>query len=311
MPRLLVIGSINYDLILTHSRFPEAGETVVGASLVQTPGGKGANQAIAAARAAAILGLDLEVRLVAAVGDDDFGSQQLRQLQTDGVDVSSVMRVHRPTGLSTIWVDAVSGQNRILNAPGANLELQPAHLDDRFPEHCDLVLLQNELAPETTRRAAELAASRGIPIVWDPAPFPAGDTPPMPVEIVDFTTPNENEAAALLGRALGREPEFDAQELHAQGYGSVLLTLGEGGVVSCGSERGRPGHALRLRAPTVEAVDTTGAGDAFSGSFAAARLAGLDLREALEFALRFASGSVTRRGAQVSFPTCERELADF
>lgn len=306
MPSLLVIGSINYDLILTHSRLPEAGETVVGATLFETPGGKGANQAIAAARASRILGLDLVVRFIGGVGRDSFGELQLRQLSADGIDVSGVRTFERPTGVSTIWVDSGDGENRILNAPGANRELKPEHLRPDDFDSCDLLLLQNEIAPETLAKAAALATTAGVRVIWDPAPFTMGGTPPIAPASIEWVTPNETEAAALLGRKLDPEPWRDAIRLRDLGYRRVLLTLGHRGVISAEGL----GPPTEVRAPRVHAIDSTGAGDAFCGAFAAATLSGRSHDESLSFAIRFASGSVTRRGAQVSFPRDPSELAE-
>lgn len=298
-PVLLVVGSVNYDLILTHDRLPRRGETVVGAELVESCGGKGANQAIAAARCLRILGGSGRVVFAGAIGDDVFGERQLAQLRGDGIDASHVrVCAGTSTGIATIWVDG-SGDNRILNAPGANLCLTADAVEEVPVEEAALLLLQNEIPAATLRRLAERAAASGVPVVWDPAPFDEGGSLPVPPRACNFITPNETEASGLLGRALRLQAaEEEAVALRELGFPAVLLTLGAGGVAVADAE----GNVWREPAVRVRAVDTTAAGDAFSGAVAASLLVGHDLRQAVRHGVRYAGASVARRGAQTSFP---------
>lgn len=301
MPLLLVVGSLNYDLILRHHVLPRAGETVVGAELTDSCGGKGANQAVAAARFAKTLGgAEITVAFAGAVGNDVFGERQRQQLEDDGIDTTHLRTIEGvATGTSTIWVESSSGQNRILNAPGANLYLLPECLVDLPWNEASLLLLQNEIPAETTAYLCRCAAAEGVGVVWDPAPFSAGDVLPLEAAQVRFVTPNEREAEALLGRPLGPAEalEADAESVRRLGFGTALLTLGENGV----AVSDRDGRFYEVPAPKVEAVDTTGAGDAFNGAFAASLLAGVSEEEAIRAGIDYASASVCRAGAQSSF----------
>ena len=302
MPLLLVVGSLNYDLILRHHVLPRGGETVVGAELTVSCGGKGANQAVAAARfAKALDGPQVSVAFAGALGNDLFGERQRQQLRADGVDTTHLRTFDGvATGTSTIWVESSSGQNRILNAPGANLHLRPDGLADLPWSEADLLLLQNEIPAETTGYLCRRAAAEGVDVVWDPAPFSAGDELPLKPEQVRFVTPNEREAEALLGRPLGTAEALreDAESLLRLGFGNVILTLGELGV----AVRDRDGRFYEIPAPAVDAIDTTGAGDAFCGAFAASLLAGMPEEEAIGAGVAYATSSVCKAGAQSSFP---------
>lgn len=297
---LLVVGSLNYDLILRSDRLPAAGETITGAVLTESCGGKGANQAVAAAR----FSKSLEeggprVCFAGAVGDDLFGQRQLDQLQADGVDISGVRRIDGvSTGTSTIWVDSTTGENRILNAPGANLRYLPDQLSGLPFGAANLVLIQNEIGMATTRRVCELAANHDVPMIWDPAPFPPGTAIPLTPSDVRYATPNETEAEALLDRPLRPGNEEDVRDLQALGFGTVVLTLGARGVAVADRE----GRFYCVAAPAANAVDTTGAGDAFSGAFAASLLAGTGEEEAIRRGVAYATSSVCHPGAQTSFP---------
>ena len=300
-PLLLVVGSLNYDLIMRHDVLPRAGETVVGAVLTESCGGKGANQAVAAARFASSLGRsNPHIAFAGAVGRDLFGEKQVQQLQADGIDTTHIAVIEGvSTGTSTIWVDSASGENRILNAPGANLHLRPECLDSLPLEEAALLVLQNEIPVDTTRALCEQAAAHELPVLWDPAPFSAGSQLPLMPEQIRFITPNETEAAALLGRPLRcDEIEQDAAALQAMGFAAVIITLGAQGVVVASSDE----RLYRLPAPVVDAVDSTAAGDAFSGAFAASLIAGTDEEEAIRNGIAYASASVRHAGAQSSFP---------
>ncbi len=306
---LLVIGSVNHDLIFRHPRLPRKGETITGADLLESCGGKGANQAVAAVRCRGGLGgpggLDVErvvVRFAGAVGNDANGAAQRAVFAEDGLDTEHLQvldDIH--TGLSAVWVEAGSGDNRIMNSPGANARLTAEALASAPVEEAGLLLLQNETPPDGVRSAVDRAADAGVPVIWNPAPIDEQNDPGLDPERIAWVTPNEVECAVLLGRAGERIDVRGAQdaamELLALGYRGAALTLGPAGVMLA-----EPGSTPTLvPAPEVDAVDTTGAGDAFNGAFAASLLASADSREAIEFGVRYASDSVTRHGTQTSF----------
>ena len=304
---LLVIGSVNYDLIFRHARLPQAGETISGAELFTSCGGKGANQAVAAARCGASTPgapgrTAPPVLFAGAVGNDAHAAAQLQVFKEDELDTGHLLMlddIH--TGLSAVWVDARSGDNRIMNSPGANSRVTAKALAPVPVEDAGLLLIQNETPADGVRSAVQRAAAAGVPVVWNPAPIDAGSDPGLDPEQIAWVTPNEVECAVLLGRPGERIDAASAAdaatELLDLGYRGAALTLGPAGVLLA-----EPGTAPTLvPAPKVDAVDTTGAGDAFNGAFAAALLASSDSREAVEFGVRYASDSVTRHGTQTSF----------
>ena len=300
-PLLLVVGSLNYDLILASDRLPRAGETITDAVLIESCGGKGANQAVAAARFAGRLRDSAPVIAFAgAVGKDLFGQRQIEQLQRDGIDTRFVVELDDiSTGTSTIWVEKASGENRILNAPGANARFRPSSLEGLPFADASLLLIQNEIPASTTAALSDLAAAHDLPLMWDPAPFSSGDPLPFAPERVQILTPNETEAAAILGRPLCLDAvEDEACGLRDLGFETVVITLGAAGVAVAD----RAGRSYRVEAPAVEAVDSTAAGDAFSGALAACLIAGLDEEEAIRRGVQYASEAVRRPGAQSSFP---------
>jgi ribokinase len=262
-PRLTVVGSINLDLVARADRLPRAGETVTDATFSRVPGGKGANQAVAAAK------LGAEVQLLACVGQDEFAAAALEGLEAAGVDLHRLKRSDAPTGVALIGVDA-EGRNAIVVAPGANLELRP---DDLDLGECDAVLCQLEIPLETVERASQLAPDRFF-LNAAPArrPFPAADV----------TIVNRYEVEAL--------PDRD---------GVVVMTLGEEGAVLL--EDGV--EVARATPPEVTAVDGTGAGDAFTACFVVSVLEGRSNEEALHRACVAGALSASRFGAQPSMPT--------
>jgi ribokinase len=261
--RLTVVGSVNLDLVARAERLPRPGETVTGATFSRIPGGKGANQAVAAAR----LGADVE--LIACVGDDEHAGLSLAELQTAGVRLDRLKRVQGPTGVALITVDA-NGENEIVVAPGANLQLRPEDLD---LGDTDAVLCQLEIPLETVERASELAPD-GFFLNAAPArgPYPAADV----------TIVNRFEADAL--------PQRD---------GVVALTLGSEGAVIL--EDGK--EVARATPPAIEAVDGTGAGDAFTACLVVSLLEGRTREEALRRACIAGAIAASRFGAQTSMPT--------
>lgn len=261
--RLIVVGSVNLDLVARAERLPRPGETVTGATFSRIPGGKGANQAVAAAR------LGAEVELIACIGDDEHAELALAELKEAGVNIDRLKRVQGPTGVALITVDA-SGENEIVVAPGANLQLRPEDLD---LGDTDAVLCQLEIPLETVERASELAPD-GFFLNAAPArgPYPAADV----------TIVNRFEADAL--------PQRD---------GVVALTLGAEGAVIL--EDGK--EVARATPPPIEAVDGTAAGDAFTACLVVSLLEQRPREEALRRACIAGALAASRFGAQTSLPT--------
>ena len=300
---LLVIGSVNYDLIFRHPRLPRKGETIAGAELFESCGGKGANQAVAAVRCRGGLGEAAgAVSFVGAVGNDAHGNAQRSVFAEDDLNTRRLLvldDIH--TGLSAVWVEAGSGDNRIMNSAGANSRLTADALAKVPIEEAGLLLIQNETPADGVRSAVARAAGAGVPVIWNPAPIDEQNDPGLDPGQIAWVTPNEVECAVLLGRPGERidagTAADAATELLAMGYGAAALTLGPAGVMLA-----EAGSAPTLvPASEVEAVDTTGAGDAFNGAFAAALLTSATSTDAAAFAVRYASDSVTRHGTQTSF----------
>ena len=293
MPKIVVVGSSNTDFTVQVSRMPEPGETVLGGAFHQAAGGKGANQAVAAARA------DGDVAFVACVGEDALGDQAIQGFVDDGIDVAHVVRTSEAaSGVALILVDE-RGENSIAVAPGANAALTPTHLEkaERLIAEADVLVVQLEIPMETVRAAVEMAARQGTGVVLNPAPAqPLEDGLLRHVAVL---TPNETEAARLTGIEVDGDGALDraAEALLAKGVGAVLITLGRRGVFVATSD-------IRQRVPgfDVEAVDTTAAGDVFNGALAVAMAEGRPLVEAARFAGAAAALSVTVRGAQPSAP---------
>ncbi len=302
-PRIVVVGSSNTDMVIKSHRIPRVGETVVGGQFVMAAGGKGANQAVAAAR------LGAHVLFVAKVGQDLFGEQAIAGYTQEGIDTRFVFRdPQHATGVALIMVDE-QGENLISVASGANHYLTPADVDRAAEaiQQSDVLVVQLETPLETVLHAARLARAAGVRVILDPAPAPAE---PLPAELLATVTcvkPNETEAERLTG--VGVEDPVSArqaaEELVRRGAASAIVTLGAQGAVWQDAERG--GFVPGFR---VEAVDSTAAGDAFSGALACALAQGMPLPDATRYASLAAALSVTRIGAQPSLPTAE-ELERF
>ncbi|WNV73623.1 ribokinase [Geodermatophilus sp. DSM 44513] len=301
--RVVVVGSVNADLVVTVQRHPAPGETVLGDGGAVLPGGKGANQAVAAAR------LGARVALVGAVGSDPNAEAALVELRAAGVDLTAVAAVPGPTGLAVVTV-AADGENTIVVVPGANAAVGPDVVARLPPLGPDTVLvLQGELPRATTEAVARAADAAGARVVLNLAP-----AVPLDPDVVRTAHPlvvNEHEAGAALRLLGGEEPPPDrdvvalasalATRLVAAGARSVVVTVGgAGAVVHPGG--GAPGPA-HLPAAAAEVVDTTGAGDAFVGATAAQLAAGVDLVAAAGTAVAVGTHAVRRRGAQPSYPT--------
>jgi ribokinase len=291
--RVVVVGSSNTDLVIRSPRLARPGETVRGEQFRVFAGGKGANQAVAAARFGA------QVTLVAGIGRDEYGDAAVSRLRAEGINTRYVFRTRRtPSGVAMILVDS-KGENSIGVAPGSNLELRAEHVDAAAAviRRADCVVVQLEIPIAVVQRTVALACEHGVPVLLNPAP-----SRPFPVSLlkrVTFLTPNQSELGALTRRSTQRRSEIQtaARQLHSVGIPDVLVTCGSRGVCWCSD------HGIRwFPAPVVQAVDTVGAGDCFSGTFAAAIGEGLALDEAIHCAIAAASVSVTRPGAQASFP---------
>jgi ribokinase len=293
LPRICVVGSSNIDLTFRTSRLPRPGETLAGQAFQLGFGGKGANQAVMAAR------LGARVAMISRVGNDVFGEQTLHNFQQQSIDTTHVLRdTNQPTGTAAIIVED-SGQNCILIVSGANAALMPEDVRaaKSLLRESRLVICQLEVAMETTREAFLLARAARVRTILNPAPaVPLSDEL---LRLTDLCIPNETELQLLTGQCVTtpEDARAAAEILRKRGAGAVLVTLGERGVVIV--DEGWD----HVPAPSVRAVDASGAGDAFIGSLAVFLLEGMSLRLAAGQANRVASLSVTRHGTQASFPT--------
>ncbi len=298
-PRIVVVGSLNMDLVTRTPRIPVPGETIIGHEFFTAPGGKGANQAVAAARMGA------EVSMVGRVGRDDFGSALRATLRADGIDCTYVFEDEKSvTGIASILVDD-AGQNSIVVAPGANARLTPDDVNEAESviAQADVLLLQLEIPLETVIRSAEVAQRYEVPVVLNPAPARPDLASLLP--LVDILIPNESEAALLAGLPVEAdiEKETAIEALRKMGVGILILTLGAEGallVYEAGMEH--------VAAYPVEPVDTTAAGDAFVGGFAVALAEGKSLIEAIRWGNAAGGLATTQLGAQPSLPTRQAVL---
>lgn len=294
--RLLVVGSINLDLVASSQRIPLPGETVSGKTFNTFPGGKGANQAVAAGK------LGAPVSMIGRIGNDAFGTQLRASLESANVDTKAVEVAQTSSGIALITT-AEDGQNAIVVVPGANGELSPRELEKHLPliREAGIILTQLEIPLETIEYLAMIVRRENIPLVLDPAPARA--LPASLLASVDWLTPNETETLTLLQRNAtdlrNEDLEDAAQQLLKQGCRNVLLKLGERGCyVALGT-----GERTLVSSYRVKAIDTTAAGDAFNGAFATALLRGSDPVASVKYAAAVAAISVTRHGAQPSMPT--------
>ncbi|MFZ3594695.1 ribokinase [Streptomyces sp. BH104] len=291
---LLVVGSANADLVVGVDRRPGAGETVLGSDLTTHPGGKGANQAVAAAK------LGASTALLARVGDDGHGRLLRDSMAAAGVDTSGVLVGGAPTGVALITVDP-SGDNSIVVSPGANGRLTPEDVRaaGELFANARVVSMMLEIPLETVAEVVR-NLSDGARLVLNPSP-PA----PLPDEVLAACDPlivNEHEAKVIAGEDLGDDPEDWARQLLTLGPRSVVITLGADGALV--AEAGTEG-SQRVPAVKVKAVDTTGAGDAFTAALAWRLGTGESLAEAAAYAAKVGAAAVTKEGAQASYPTAE------
>ena len=292
---IVIIGSVNMDLVLRVPRMPLPGETLAGDKFMTIPGGKGANQAVACARLAAP---GTSVAMVACVGDDAFGGQMRQSITACGIDDRYIDEVAgEATGIASIMVDA-NAQNSIVIAAGANGRLDVERIERARPviEQASIVLLQLEVPMETVIHSIELAHALGKTVVLNPAPAQA--LPRALLQKIDYLILNEIEAA-MLAEEQSEDIPLLAQKLHGLGARNVVVTLGEKGVYGSFAD----GQQRHLPARKVQAVDTTAAGDTFIGGFIGAIAQGRDQFDAIAYAQAAAALSVTRVGAQTSIPT--------
>jgi ribokinase len=298
MPRVVVVGSSNTDMTVRVPSLPGAGQTVLGDSFAISPGGKGANQAVAARRAGA------EVTFITAVGDDDLGRGALERYRTEGIDVSHVRTIGgTASGVALIFVSR-DGENMIGVAAGANQALTPSDID-RLPDVVfrpgDVLLVGLEIAIPTAIRAMRRGKDAGMTVLLNPAPAPSLSDQEVQILLsaADVLTPNRVEAMMLAGVSGGGRPDSAAfaRKLLAMGPRAVVITLGAEGCLLA-----TRGTLQTIAAPRVEAVDTVGAGDAFNGALAVALAEGRELNDAVGWATAAAALAVTLPGAQSALP---------
>jgi ribokinase len=296
MKKIMVVGSLNMDIVINTKSIPRVGETVLGNNYKYNPGGKGANQACVVAK------LGEKAVMFGCVGADDFGKELLRNLEAEGVDTGNIEILENiQTGTAFICTDSAAA-NSIITVPGANEKCDARYIEkylDRIADY-DCVLLQMEIPHETVYKVIRAANEYGTIVILDPAPAPKY----IPDDVflkVDIITPNEIELAALCG--IERIEKMDqtveaANSLVAKGFRNVIVTLGEKGALWA-----FPGGYCHIPVRKVKAVDTTAAGDCFNGALAVGICKGMQMKKAIENASFIASISVMRHGAQMSIPT--------
>ena len=294
---IVVVGSINTDMTVKSGKLPRPGETVLGGVFFKNQGGKGANQAVAAAR------LGASVRMIAKVGKDAFGEESVASLAREGVDTAVILTdAEHPSGIAMILVDD-RGENMISVASGANLALTPEELGavEEIIRSAGIVLMQLEIPMPVIEYVARMAKQHGATVILNPAPAPTQQLPPELLAHVDILIPNQTEAELISGTAVNdyESAAAAAGKIGQMGVRTVIITMGAHGVFVYDSESG---NSEIIVAKRVKATDTTAAGDCFCGALSVALNEGRPLNEALDFANRAAAISVTRRGAQPSLP---------
>lgn len=302
-PKILVVGSLVMDLIVTTARFPERGETVLGLSYTTAPGGKGANQAYQAAR------LGASVTMVGCVGKDSFGREIKESLKQAGVDVSHIREDETvSTAVGNVQIERVgeTSENRIIVVSGANMAITPqdiAFLKDEIKNY-DILLIQLEIPQEINELAAHYAFEAGVPVMLNPAPY--APISPKLLSYVTCLSPNEHEAAGLTGIEVTDEESALAacEKIQGMGVGQVIITRGKDGAIYKSDD-------VVVHSPCVpceKVVDPTAAGDSFIGAYSTARCFGATIQDALRFANYTAHITVSRPGAQPSLPSLEEVL---
>jgi ribokinase len=298
-PKIFVIGSSNTDMVIKSEKLPAPGETVIGGVFLMNAGGKGANQAVAVAK------LGAEVVFVSKVGNDIFGKQALEGFQNLGINTDFVfIDNENPSGVALILVDG-HGENSISVASGANANLQISEVQKAINQvkKGDLVLLQLEIPLATVTEAIKKCAEKGAKVILNPAPAQKLDESVF--EFISLITPNETEAELLTGIKVIDlvSAELAAKAFHKKGISEVIITLGSKGAFFSNETK-----QVLIPSPKVEAIDSTAAGDIFNGALCLAISEGQAIEDAISFACKAASISVTRMGAQASAPTREEVL---
>jgi ribokinase len=291
---LLVLGSINIDLTTVAGEIPHAGETIIGISHNQYPGGKGANQAVCAAK------LKTAVRFLGKVGNDTNGDFLLGKMSENGVDVSRIEKSETSTGMAAISVD-LKGQNSIIVVPGANFSVDCAYIDRNIDsiKNCNIILAQHEVPVNATEYAFKMAKSFNKTTILNPAPAEALSE--TMISLTDILIPNEHELSRISGMSCRSIDEMTkaAAALLARGIKTVIVTMGKEGVLYAGKNRVYP-------AIPADVVDTTAAGDSFIAGFAVSYLKDRDIDKAIAYGQTVASYSIQRKGAQSSMPNFEQ-----
>lgn len=302
-PKILVVGSLVMDLIVTCERFPNGGETVIGSGFTTAPGGKGANQAVQAAR------LGAQVTMFGRVGNDDFGKSLISSVAASGVDVTNISvdsRVPTAVGNVQIQSNTEGTENRIIVVPGANMAITPRDVEvlKESISQYDMVILQNEITPEVNLTVAQYAKSAGVPVMLNPAP--SGDISGELISCLTYISPNEHEAEDLTGIKPKDENTYKTavNKLADMGVKNVLITLGKKGCVF--SDTGSLVYGKSVDCGKV--ADPTAAGDSFIGAFCTAVASGIETETALQFANCTAGITVSQMGAQTSLPYLEQVL---
>lgn len=293
--KIIVVGSSNTDMVIRTERLPGPGETILGGDFIMNPGGKGANQAVAARR------LGAKVAFVCRLGADMFGDKAVDGYLEEGIDVSYISRdVNKSSGIALITVDS-HAENCIVVASGANASLSAADIDNavKAVADSDIMLLQLESPMETVEYAAKVAKGLGVKVILNPAPAPKEGIPDAVLENVDLIIPNSTEAEMLSGIHITdyESASEAAKEISAKGISQVIITLGAKGSLVFDN-----GEEAVVPSVKVKAVDTTAAGDTFCGAVAVALSEGKALAEAAGFAAKASALTVTRMGAQPSIP---------
>ncbi|AFK01940.1 ribokinase [Emticicia oligotrophica DSM 17448] len=291
--KIYVIGSSNTDMVVKSEKLPVAGETILGGTFLMNAGGKGANQAVAAAK------LGANVTFVSKVGDDIFGKQAIQGFQKEGINTNFVFTdAENPSGVALILVDA-KGENSIAVASGANGNLQISEVAKAIEQISanDIVLLQLEIPIPTVEFAIKKCSENGAKVILNPAP--AQKLNENIFKFLEIITPNETEAELLTGIKVTdlESAKHAAEVLHQKGVKNIIITLGSRGAYLYNTNTN-----LLISAPQVQAVDTTAAGDVFNGALAVALSEGNEMEQAINFACKAAAISVTRMGAQASAP---------
>lgn len=291
--RIIVVGSMNMDMVVRTGHIPRPGETVLGGSFFMNPGGKGANQAVAVSR------LGGDVVFVGKIGSDVFGKQAAQLFDDEGIDTSGLIEDDdNPSGIALITVDE-AGENSIVVASGANSNLTPADVSSQLDNYKDskILLMQLEIPIETVEFAAKKAKENSMCVILNPAPV--NHLISSMFGMIDILTPNVTEAEMLTDLKINTisDAKIAAEKINRQGVESVIITLGKLGAVLL-----EDGEFHHIPAPEVKVIDTTAAGDVFNGALAVALAEGKTLIEATKFACQASAISVTKLGAQASIP---------